>query len=162
VVFVTHDLDEATKVGDRIAVMAVGGRLEQYASPAEVLAHPATPFVASFVGDDRGLKRLAVVALKEGDARPWPTLPAGRPWSGEGRAPAVVDGDGQFLGFAEAGGGTAGATARVRVGASLRDALAALLLDGRGAVALLDADDVFCGALTVEDVLEAAGRPSGG
>ena len=57
VVFVTHDVDEAVRLGDRIAVLAEGGRLEQYAPPAEVLARPPTPFVADFVGADRGIKR---------------------------------------------------------------------------------------------------------
>src|SRR5256714_5265084 len=50
VVFVTHDVDEAVRLGDRIAILAEGGRLEQYAPPAELLARPATPFVADFVG----------------------------------------------------------------------------------------------------------------
>jgi osmoprotectant transport system ATP-binding protein len=165
VVFVTHDLDEAVKMGDRIAVMAVGGRLEQYASPAEILAHPATSFVGSFVGEDRGLKRLGVVALKEGDARSWPTVDAERAARvGLGPARAVVDGDGRFRGFADGdGGGSRDADARVRVGDSLRDALAALLLEGREVVALVDADDVYCGVITVTDVLVAAGRlPSAG
>jgi osmoprotectant transport system ATP-binding protein len=60
IVFVTHDIDEAIKVGDWIAVMEVGGRLAQYGPPAEVLASPASPFVAQFVGADRGLKRLSL------------------------------------------------------------------------------------------------------
>ena len=64
VVFVTHDVDEAVRLGDRIAILAEGGRLEQYASPAEVLGHPATPFVADFVGADRGIKRLGVLKVE--------------------------------------------------------------------------------------------------
>ncbi|MDQ2826941.1 MAG: ATP-binding cassette domain-containing protein, partial [Actinomycetota bacterium] len=63
VVFVTHDVDEAVRMGDRIAVLREGGVLEQYGSPAEVLGRPATPFVADFVGADRGLKRLGVTAI---------------------------------------------------------------------------------------------------
>jgi osmoprotectant transport system ATP-binding protein len=67
VVFVTHDVDEAVRLGDRIAILAEGGRLEQYAPPAELLAQPATPFVANFVGADRGLKRLGVLSIDRSD-----------------------------------------------------------------------------------------------
>jgi osmoprotectant transport system ATP-binding protein len=63
VVFVTHDIDEAVKMGDRIAILSEGGRLEQYDTPARVLAEPATPFVADFLGPDRGQKRLSVVGI---------------------------------------------------------------------------------------------------
>jgi hypothetical protein len=71
--------------------------------------------------------------------------------------PAVVDGEGRFERWADGPGGS------VRVGDSLRAALAALLLTDREVVALIDADDVFCGAITVEDVFVTAGRrPSGG
>jgi osmoprotectant transport system ATP-binding protein len=63
VVFVTHDIDEAVKMGDRIAILSEGGRLEQYDTPARVLGHPATPFVAEFLGPDRGAKRLSVVPI---------------------------------------------------------------------------------------------------
>jgi osmoprotectant transport system ATP-binding protein len=66
VVFVTHDIDEAVRLGDRIAVMREGGYLEQYAAPAELLTSPTTDFVASFVGSDRTIKRLAVTAIPVG------------------------------------------------------------------------------------------------
>jgi osmoprotectant transport system ATP-binding protein len=65
VVFVTHDIDEAIKMGDRIAVMQEGGRLAQYATPAELLMAPATPFVEDFVGADRALKRLALLHVRD-------------------------------------------------------------------------------------------------
>jgi osmoprotectant transport system ATP-binding protein len=60
ILFVTHDIDEAIKMGDLVAVMEVGGRLAQFATPSEILANPASDFVARFVGADRGLKRLAL------------------------------------------------------------------------------------------------------
>jgi osmoprotectant transport system ATP-binding protein len=62
VLFVTHDIDEAIRLGDRIAIMR-GGQLVQYAPPAELLAHPANDFVAEFLGPDRGLKGLGVLTL---------------------------------------------------------------------------------------------------
>jgi osmoprotectant transport system ATP-binding protein len=63
VVFVTHDIDEAIKLGDRIALLRPGGVLAQYATPAEMLANPADDFVAEFVGADRALKRLGLTTL---------------------------------------------------------------------------------------------------
>jgi osmoprotectant transport system ATP-binding protein len=67
VVFVTHDIDEAIKMGDRIAILREGGVLAQYAPPAELLSRPADDFVAQFVGADRGLKRLALTTLADVD-----------------------------------------------------------------------------------------------
>ena len=78
VVFVTHDIDEAIKMGDRIAVMQKGGHLAQYATPAELLSSPANAFVEDFVGADRGLKRLALERVRDVDL-----------W----RAPLVRDGE---------------------------------------------------------------------
>ena len=63
--FVTHDIDEAIKLGDRIAILNVGGILEQYAPPEEILGDPASEFVADFVGADRGLKRLKVMPITD-------------------------------------------------------------------------------------------------
>ena len=67
VVFVTHDIDEAVKLGDRIAVLADGGVLAQLATPAELLASPASAFVADFVGSERGLRRLRVLPIARDD-----------------------------------------------------------------------------------------------
>ena len=65
VVFVTHDIDEAIKMGDRIAILRQGGRLAQYDTPAEILTNPADDFVAEFVGADRALKRLGLSTLAD-------------------------------------------------------------------------------------------------
>jgi osmoprotectant transport system ATP-binding protein len=65
IVFVTHDIDEAIKMGDRIAILQVGGRLAQYATPAELLLHPANAFVEDFVGADRALKRLSLMRVSD-------------------------------------------------------------------------------------------------
>lgn len=64
VIFVTHDIDEAIKMGDRIAILK-DGRLVQYGTPDEILSHPADDFVAEFVGTDRALKRLNLVSVRE-------------------------------------------------------------------------------------------------
>ena len=70
VVFVTHDIDEAIKMGDRICILREGGVLAQYDTPEAILATPADDFVAQFVGEDRGLKRLALRSLDEVELEP--------------------------------------------------------------------------------------------
>lgn len=122
IVFVTHDVDEAVRLGDRIAVLSEGGKLEQFAPPAELLAKPANTFVAEFVGADRGIKLLAVTPIPRENLRPLP------------------DGDHD-----------ARQAPSVPVEATLRDALAALLEGDTGWVAVRDGDDVL-GILTPEDV----------
>ncbi|WP_029116261.1 ABC transporter ATP-binding protein [Mycobacterium sp. URHB0044] len=58
IVFVTHDIDEAIKLGDKVAVFSRGGKLQQFDEPARLLSNPATDFVAGFVGADRGYRGL--------------------------------------------------------------------------------------------------------
>jgi len=65
IVLVTHDIDEAVRLGDRIAVLGEGGRLMQFATPAELLSNPASDGVSQFVGTDRGIRRLAVTSVKD-------------------------------------------------------------------------------------------------
>lgn len=77
VLLVTHDIDEAVRMGDLVAVFASGGRLAQYDVPAEVLARPADDFVAEFVGGSRGLRRLAVTPVSREDLRPADGSPTG-------------------------------------------------------------------------------------
>jgi osmoprotectant transport system ATP-binding protein len=79
VLFVTHDIDEAIKMGDRIAVMREGGRLAQYATPAELLADPADDFVEDFVGSDRALKRLALLRVRDIELWGAPLASPGQP-----------------------------------------------------------------------------------
>ncbi|WP_346537820.1 ATP-binding cassette domain-containing protein [Micromonospora sp. DPT] len=79
IVLVTHDLDEAVRLGDRIAVLSQGGRLEQYDSPAALLGTPASPFVREFVGADRGIRRLAVTPVTRDTLAPLPGATADLP-----------------------------------------------------------------------------------
>jgi osmoprotectant transport system ATP-binding protein len=65
VIFVTHDIDEAIQLGDRIAILREGGVLAQYDTPDAILAHPADDFVAKFIGEDRALRRLALKRLSD-------------------------------------------------------------------------------------------------
>ena len=92
VLLVTHDLDEAVRLGDRVAVLREGGYLEQYAAPTTVLGHPATAFVADFVGSDRAVKRLAVTGIDTGALEPYePGLSASLPADADlGRALALL------------------------------------------------------------------------
>jgi osmoprotectant transport system ATP-binding protein len=107
IVFVTHDIDEAIKMGDHIAVMKQGGVLAQYAPPAELLMYPETKFVEDFVGADRALKRLALQRVKDIDLWKAPLVRVGEPVA-EAQAklddsdlpyPLLVDGDGRPLGW---------------------------------------------------------------
>ena len=79
IVFVTHDIDEAIKMGDLVAVLQVGGVLAQYGPPSEILASPASDFVAQFVGADRGLKRLSLTRVGDIDVEPVTADHAPRP-----------------------------------------------------------------------------------
>jgi osmoprotectant transport system ATP-binding protein len=76
ILFVTHDIDEAIKMGDLVAVMQTGGHLAQFAPPEEILANPASDFVARFVGADRGLKRLSLARVGDLDLM---AIPMARP-----------------------------------------------------------------------------------
>lgn len=77
IVLVTHDIDEAIKVADRVAILNVGGVLEQYAPPAELLRAPSNPFVEDFLGADRGIKRLSLIRISEVPLEPGPVVAPG-------------------------------------------------------------------------------------
>ena len=113
VVFVTHDIDEAIKMGDRIAVMQKGGKLAQYAPPAELLMQPANPFVEDFVGSDRALKRLALQRVRDVDLWKAPLVRVGES-AAEARAQAR-----RLGGALSAAGGRRGAAARMALRARL-------------------------------------------
>jgi len=90
ILFVTHDIDEAIKMGDLVAVMQVGGHLAQFGPPAEILANPASDFVARFVGADRGLKRLSLTRVGDLSLQP-PVTAAPGDDAAEARRRATAD-----------------------------------------------------------------------
>ena len=171
IVFVTHDIEEAVKMGDRIAILEIGGVLAQYDTPAEVLGNPASDFVADFVGADRALKRLKVTPIEVGSLEHPPTvLPSeslanarrimtrtGSSWV------AVVDADARLRGHVRAANAAGDATAgeraeRVESWVStddyLENALAAMLLTDYGWVAVVDGER-FVGVLTPDAIYRA-------
>ena len=70
IVLVTHDIDEAIKLGDEVVIFETGGIVAQQGPPADLLASPASPFVESFLGEERGLKRLALLRVRDLDLGP--------------------------------------------------------------------------------------------
>ena len=74
IALVTHDIDEAIKLGDRVAILSEGGHLEQYGSPSDILRDPANAFVADFLGTDRGIKRLSLIPISALDIETGPVV----------------------------------------------------------------------------------------
>ena len=91
IVFVTHDIDEAVKLGDKVAVLRVGGMLAQYDEPGELLARPADDFVDGFVGRDRGYRGLGFLSSDAIPLGELPTVAVGDPVPGDGEWVLVVD-----------------------------------------------------------------------
>ncbi|WP_055495933.1 betaine/proline/choline family ABC transporter ATP-binding protein [Streptomyces sp. TP-A0356] len=173
VLLVTHDIEEAVRLGDRIAVYGQG-RIEQFDTPGAVLGTPATPYVAEFVGADRGLKRLSVTEIQPSDLEQPPTArldePAGRAAARlhrEGARWAVVlDAEGSLHGWVGADALGAGGVVRdhahrmnswVPVGAPLKQAFGVMLQHDAGWVAVLDGAR-FLGVLTPAKLHEALRR----
>lgn len=171
ILFVTHDIDEAIKMGDVVAVMGDGGRLAQFGPPAAILAAPASEFVARFVGADRGLKRLSLARV--GDIEPGPAVTARvgsdavdarRRTLGDPLGHLLLlDADDRPLGWvpghhvpAEGRLDAALAAAPVTVldrHATLKDALSMLLGDLARAGVVLDGQGAALGVVTVEQVM---------
>ncbi|MFD6431693.1 ABC transporter ATP-binding protein [Streptomyces venezuelae] len=176
VLLVTHDIEEAVRLGDRIAVYGQG-RIEQFDTPGAVLGAPETPYVAEFVGADRGLKRLSVTEIQTDDLEEPPLArldesaaqAAARLREEEARWAVVLDTDGDLHGWvgldelALAGtGGTVGDLAHrmkswVPVGAPLKQAFGVMLQHDAGWVAVLDGAR-FLGVLTPAKLHEALRR----
>ncbi|MGW3662306.1 ABC transporter ATP-binding protein [Streptomyces sp. NPDC005141] len=109
IVFVTHDMDEAITIGDRIAVLRTGGKLAQFAAPDEILSSPADAFVEQFLGADRGIRGLSFLSTRDLELDRSRVFPVGSDWreiAGRetGGAPVLVtDAGGKPLGWADPG-----------------------------------------------------------
>ncbi len=177
VVFVTHDIEEAVRLGDRVAVFEQGGRLAQFDTPARVLGGPADDFVAEFVGADRGLRRLAVTPIEQVDLERPPVVQVDDTLSDahlsmdaeDARWAIVLDADHNlrgWIGVEDCGGSaTVGDRAErmeawVPKDATLKEALATMLQWDAGWVAVLDRDQ-FLGVLTPATLHEALRRSVG-
>jgi osmoprotectant transport system ATP-binding protein len=149
VMLVTHDIDEAVRLADRIAVLSPGGRLEQLADPVQVLAAPGSPAVADLVGTDAAVRLLALGRLRRSDLGPVPDDAAGRTEGtvlGQGRASAR-----------SAGSPVRDDPARLDVGSSLEEAFAALA-GSRGGRVVMTERGVVVGTLDAEGLLAALRR----
>ncbi|MFJ8629382.1 ABC transporter ATP-binding protein [Streptomyces sp. NPDC093568] len=170
IVFVTHDIDEAVKLGTMVAVMRTGGHLAQFAPPAELLSHPADAFVEDFLGADRGIRRLSFfpAAGLELLTEPIVTVDAdAERIAAAGDAPylLVTDADGRPLGWSEPGDLTAGriGTGRllphgrpfVAATDSLRAALDCAVLSPTGWAVAVDADGRATGVVSQQTIGEA-------
>lgn len=177
IIFVTHDIDEATVLGDRVAVFATGGRVAQYAPPEEILRAPVDDFVANFVGRDRGFRRLSFSGGESVPIHPAPladieltgTEPAaaGRSTTGKHDGDTrlssassawalVVDGDGRPLGWLPPDqpdlvpGGSL-----FHAGDPLRNALDAALSSPSGLGVAVDGEGRVTGVVHAQEVLAA-------
>lgn len=171
VLFVTHDIEEAVRLGDRMAVYGEG-RIEQFDTPSTILGAPANGYVADFVGADRGLKRLSVTPIEEGDLEQPPVLHLDDPLPAklDARWAVVLDGENNLHGWisaedAHGGPGTVRHHARrmeawLPVGATLKQAFATMLQHDAGWIAVIDKDSEgrFLGVLTPARLHEALRR----
>lgn len=170
ILFVTHDIEEAVRLGDRIAVYGEG-RIEQFDAPAAVLGAPASDYVADFVGADRGLKRLGVTPIEQGDLEQPPVVhlddPLPRPL--DARWAVVLDERERLHGWISADHARRGGTVRdharrmeawLPVGASLKQAFATMLQHDAGWIAVIDEEGRgdFLGVLTPARLHEALRR----
>jgi osmoprotectant transport system ATP-binding protein len=176
VLFVTHDIDEAIKMGDRIAILQEGGRLAQYATPAELLMAPANDFVEDFVGADRALKRLALMRVRDIDLWQAPLAFVGQSTSevkakldgAEVPHALLVDSERHPLGWlsdsdlrAETVPGTPDSAPDpiIDLDDVMRDALADLLQSETQYGPVTDRDGRIAGVLSIEIISEFLGSP---
>ncbi len=172
IVFVTHDIDEAIKMGDKIAILKEGGELAQYASPAELLQFPADRFVEDFVGADRALKRLALQRVRDIDLWKAATVRVGEPVAGlaaklaeaDVKYPLLVDDAGRPIGWlsqrATQGERVTGelrsqADPIVELDDILRDALSDLLAKDSRYGPVVDKSGCVAGVLSIEALSHA-------
>jgi len=177
IVLVTHDLDEALTVADRVAMLDRGGRLAQYAAPDELLRNPSEPFVTEFLGADRSLRRLALRSVASLQLERGPIVELGvrsevalaALAQSSGEWVGVVDGD-RFLGWTTLSALQAGAVvdasrleapaAIVAPGDTLRSAMDRIMTGRTGVALVIDADH-FLGMVTLETIRQALAEGPG-
>jgi len=167
IVFVTHDIDEAIKMADRIAILNRGARVEQYAAPEEILRAPASEFVKDFVGAERGLKRLALIPVSAIEVEEGPVVAptagadeALRAIRAGGFGWASVVADGELLGWIDEssldGARTAGDarprkfSAYVTARDSLRKALDSIVTSSTNVAVVVSEGQRYAGILTLD------------
>jgi osmoprotectant transport system ATP-binding protein len=169
IVFVTHDIDEAIKLADRVALLNVGGIVEQFAPPETMLRDPANRFVEEFLGAERGLKRLALISVADIQVEDGPVVSPSAPVERARAAIAesgfdwvsVVDGD-ELLGWVDASsldGATTVADARPRrfsayvtAADSLRTALDSIVTSRTQVAVVVTEGQRYRGILTLERI----------
>jgi osmoprotectant transport system ATP-binding protein len=144
IVFVTHDIDEAVKLGDRVAVFAPGGVLQQYDEPAQLLSNPANDFVAGFIGADRGYRKLQ---FSHASGLPLVDIRRVGDWE------LLTNPDGSPDGWRNHEGVVAGGSL-LRPDGTLRQALDAALSSPSGIGIAVDADGRVIGGFRAAEVLD--------
>ncbi len=169
IVFVTHDIDEAIKMADRIAILNIGGVIEQFATPEEILRDPANEFVERFVGAERGLKRLALIKVSDIEVQEGPVVAptasaeeAQKEMARLGFEWVSVVADGELLGWVdeatlEGRRSVNEVTPRrfsayVNPNSSLRQALDSIVTSHTNVAVVLDDGQRYLGILTVEQI----------
>src|SRR5579864_8479870 len=170
VLFVTHDIDEAIKMGTRVAVMQQGGHLAQYAPPTELLAHPASDFVSRFVGVDRGLKRLSLLTVADTRLEPGVVAHVGEPalvaLQRDAEWVLLLDTDERPLGWIRTSrlssndnhltaDNVDASSPLVHHETTLRDALSMLLASAVQTAVVVDERGRFSGTLTLDELGQA-------
>ncbi|MDL9945710.1 ABC transporter ATP-binding protein [Gordonia sp. ABSL11-1] len=171
IVIVTHDFEEATKLGDKVLILSEGGHVEQYAAPEEILANPATPFVEEFVGSGATLAHLTLTRVRDVEHESVTTATVGEP-AGDviGRARAaghswvvVVDNEGHPRSWPSIDELNSKPQVsdyidrRIPVVArssTLNDALDTMLAASQGGALITDARGAVVGSLTIKSVME--------
>ena len=170
IVLVTHDIDEAILLGDRVAILNVGGHLEQYDTPAEILRSPASPFVADFLGSDRGIKRLSLIPIRDIELEHGPVVRPDadaeeieRVMAATGVDWIAVGSDGQLDGWTpgadvRSAGGLAGVALRpfettLDISDSLKEALDAVVSSHTSVAAVFE-DGRYLGMLSIDTISE--------
>ena len=154
IVFVTHDIDEAIRIGEKVAVMRTGGFLAQYAPPAELLTRPADDFVASFVGKDRGYRSLSFVDSSGVEVAEVPTVLEGAGTESSSDWRLVVDAEKRPQGWVAPDASVVPGGSLYEVGASIRGALDAALSSPSGLGVAVDGEGRLAGVVTARQVLD--------